>query len=115
LTDVTFKAPGGRDGGGETTRRCNGTETGAIEGVRVLCQIQIRLPDRPGSLGKVTTLLGRLGVDIHQIVVVERADGYAVDDMTVRVPGGVVRRCLAQLLEEIPGVYVQELTESGRP
>jgi ACT domain len=114
---LTCRGAGGRC---ETTRRCNSSETGATESVPVLWQIQVQLPDRPGSLGTVTTLLGRLGVDIHQIVVVERTDGYAVDDMTVRVPGEVLRRCLAQLLEEIPGVYVRELfsvepAESARP
>jgi hypothetical protein len=75
----------------------------------MLCRIQLQLPDRPGSLGTVTTLLGRLGVDIHQILVVERSIGSAVDELTVAVPGEVVRRCLGQLLEEIPGVYVREL------
>jgi ACT domain-containing protein len=75
----------------------------------MLCRIQLQLPDRPGSLGTVTTLLGRLGADIQQIVVVDRADGYAIDEMVVSVPGEVVRRSLGQLLEEVPGVSVREL------
>jgi acetolactate synthase small subunit len=75
----------------------------------MLCRIQLQLPDRPGSLGTVTTLLGRLGVDIEQIVVVDRGDGHAIDEMVVSVPGEVVRRCLGQLLEEVSGVYVREL------
>ncbi len=75
----------------------------------MLCRIQLQLPDRPGSLGTVTTLLGRLGVDIQQIVVLDRTGGHAVDEMIVAIPGEVVRRCLAQLLEEIPGVYVRQL------
>jgi acetolactate synthase small subunit len=81
----------------------------------VLCWIQLQLPDRPGSLGTVTSLLGRLGVNIHQILVVDRDGDRAVDEMTVAVPGEVVLRCLAELLEEIPGVYVQELRRLETP
>jgi acetolactate synthase small subunit len=73
------------------------------------CRIRLQLPDRPGSLGTVTCLLGRLGVDIQQILVLDRDGDRAIDEMIVAVPGDVVLRCLSELLAEIPGVYVLEL------
>lgn len=72
----------------------------------LLCRIIVRLPDRPGYLGRVTTLLGRLGVDIHQMVVVDRGTDRATDEFVAEVPGLVVYRQLADLLEEIDGVTV---------
>lgn len=74
-----------------------------------LCRIVVQLPDRPGSLGLVTTLLGRLGVDIHQMLVLERDGAHAVDEFIAMVPGAVVYRSLAELLREIHGVNVVEL------
>jgi hypothetical protein len=75
----------------------------------LLCRVLVRLPDRPGSLGRVTTLLGRLGVDIQQVVVLDRDGQAATDDFTVTVPGSVVYRCLPELLEELSGVRVLSL------
>ncbi|HLL67061.1 MAG TPA: ACT domain-containing protein [Micromonosporaceae bacterium] len=72
----------------------------------LLCRIIVRLPDRPGSLGRITTLLGRLGADIHQMLVVDRANDRATDEFIVALPGLVVYRQLADLLEEIDDVSV---------
>jgi ACT domain len=75
----------------------------------LLCRVLVRLPDRPGSLGRVTTLLGRLGVDIRQVVVLHRDGNTATDAFTVTVPGSVIYRCLPELLEDLPGVQVLSL------
>ena len=72
----------------------------------LLRQLLIELPDRPGSLGQVTTLLGRLGVDIRQMRVLSRDGAAATDEFAVAVPGPVVERSLPTLLEEIHGVRV---------
>ena len=72
----------------------------------LLRQILLELPDRPGSLGQVTTLLGRLGVDIRQMRVRGRDGTMATDEFTVAVPGTVVERTLASLLDEVEGVTV---------
>jgi acetolactate synthase small subunit len=72
----------------------------------------MQLPDRPGSLGRVTSLLGRLGVNIQQILVLDRDGDLAVDEMLIEVPGEVVYRCLAEMLEELPGVRVLQLTRA---
>lgn len=72
----------------------------------MLLQVRVRLADRPGSLGRVTWLLGALGVDIQQVVVLGRESGRAVDDFTVELPGSVSRERLVNTLQEVPGVAV---------
>jgi hypothetical protein len=71
-----------------------------------LLRVLVRLPDRPGSLGQVTTLLGRLGVDIQQVRVLARDGIAATDEFIVVVSGPVVQSCLVELLEEIDDVRV---------
>lgn len=72
----------------------------------LLRQVLVQLTDRPGSLGQVTTLLGRLGVDIRQLRVLNRDGTSATDEFVVAVPGLVIERSLAELLGEIQGVEV---------
>ncbi|MET7421722.1 ACT domain-containing protein [Dactylosporangium sp. NPDC005555] len=76
-----------------------------------LRHVIVQLPDRPGSLGQVTTLLGRLGVDIQHMRVLSRDGAVATDEFTVSVPGPVIDRSLPGLLEEIQGVQVVEMRE----
>jgi hypothetical protein len=78
----------------------------------ILRQLLVRLPDRPGSLGQVTMLLGRLGVDIHEVRVLERDGERALDEFAVDIPGVVVERCLPALLEELPGVTVETMVDA---
>jgi len=72
----------------------------------MLLQVRIRLADRPGSLGRVTWTLGVLGADIHQVVVLGRESGRAVDDITLELPRSVSRERLISALQEVPGVMV---------
>jgi predicted regulator of amino acid metabolism with ACT domain len=76
-----------------------------VLGMRLL-RVLLCLPDRPGSLGQVTTLLGRLGIDIQQVRVLARDGVVATDEFIVTVAGPVVEGCLVDLLEEIDGVRV---------
>jgi hypothetical protein len=69
-------------------------------------RLLVRLPDRPGSLGKVTTLLGRLGIDIREVRILGRDGAYATDEFVVEVPGPVLENCLIDLLEELESVHV---------
>ncbi|MFF4414206.1 ACT domain-containing protein [Streptosporangium sp. NPDC001559] len=74
---------------------------------RMLLRLRITLPDQPGSLGRVTRALGAAGADITQIVVLERGDGQAVDDVTVFWPDASPRESLTESLREVPGVVVE--------
>ena len=73
--------------------------------------LRLVLPDRPGSLGAVATALGRLGVDILAMDIVERSVGHAVDDLVVDLPPGKQPDSLITAAESVPGVRV----ESVRP
>jgi UTP:GlnB (protein PII) uridylyltransferase len=77
-----------------------------------LRHVIVELPDRPGSLGQVTTLLGRLGVDIRQMRVLGRDGEVATDEFLLSVPGTVIDRTLPELLEEITGVRVLATTQT---
>ena len=49
--------------------------------------LRVYLQDRPGSLGLLAVSLGSIGADILSLDVVERGEGYAVDDIVVEAGG----------------------------
>ncbi|EUA33943.1 putative amino acid-binding ACT domain protein [Mycobacterium xenopi 3993] len=53
--------------------------------------LRVQLVDRPGSLGSLAVALGSVGADILSLDVVERASGYAIDDLVVELPPGRCR------------------------
>ena len=69
-------------------------------------RLLVRLPDRPGSLGRVTTLLGRLGIDIREVRILTRSAAFATDEFVVAVRGPVLDACLVDLVEELDDVRV---------
>ncbi|WP_326641242.1 amino acid-binding protein [Streptosporangium sp. NBC_01755] len=73
----------------------------------MLLRLRIALPDQPGSLGKVTRVLGVAGADITQVVVLERGEGRALDDITVYWPDSAPRQTLIDGLESVPGVTIE--------
>jgi hypothetical protein len=68
--------------------------------------IRIQLPDRPGALGAVATALGKVGVDILSLDVVERRSGIAIDDLVVELPSGRLPDVLITAAESVEGVEV---------
>jgi ACT domain-containing protein len=75
----------------------------------------LTLPDQPGSLGRVTTLMGRLGIDIQQVRVLSRDGTTATDEFVVAVPGPVIEGRLVAVLEEVDGVRVLYNDPPGAP
>jgi hypothetical protein len=69
--------------------------------------LRVRLPDQPGVLGKVASALGSTGADIDSILVVDRADGYAVDDLVVSLPAGALVDRLVSAAASVRGVVVE--------
>ncbi|HEY5887611.1 MAG TPA: ACT domain-containing protein, partial [Acidimicrobiales bacterium] len=51
--------------------------------------VRVWLPDRPGALGAVASRIGGVGGDVHEIEVVDRGAGRAVDEFLVTVPEAV--------------------------
>ena len=70
-----------------------------------LFQMQISLPDRPGSLGAIASAIGSAGADIRGLVVLKSEDGRGYDDITVAVPG-TDPSDLVEVLNSIGGVEV---------
>ena len=51
----------------------------------MLARLRISVPDRPGSLGRVTSAIGSAGGDIAKVDVLESEAGRALDDVFVTV------------------------------
>lgn len=69
--------------------------------------LRVRLRDQPGVLGRVATALGSVGADIESIVVVDRAEGSAVDDLVVGLPAGALADRLVSAVSSVDGVVVE--------
>lgn len=81
----------------------------------MLLRIRVRLPDRPGSLGKVARILGAAGADVVQMTVLERDGGRALDDFTVAWPAGASIDRLIEGLGFVPGVEVEGVWPTVEP
>jgi hypothetical protein len=71
--------------------------------------LRVQLDDRPGSLGSLAVALGSVGADILSLDVVERAFGYAIDDLVVVLPPGAMPDMLITAAEEVTGVLVDSI------
>jgi len=52
-----------------------------------LFQLNVEIPDRPGSLGLLASAIGVAGGDIRALAVVKSEDGKGYDDLTIAIPG----------------------------
>lgn len=78
--------------------------------------VRVRLPDRPGSLGSVASALGGIRADINAVEIVEKSDGFAVDDFILelpqdRLPESIVTAC--QALEGVTVEWISRYPEGG--
>lgn len=80
-----------------------------LKGRKVSYLLRVQLPDRPGSLGALALALGKIGADILSLDVVERGDGYAVDDLVVDLSTGSLPDAMITAAEALPGVYVDSI------
>ncbi len=48
--------------------------------------LRVQLPDRPGSLGVVASAMGLCGADITAMEIVEKGDGWVIDDFMLTMP-----------------------------
>jgi hypothetical protein len=74
-----------------------------------LFQLNVALPDRPGSLGLLASAIGAAGGDIRALAVVKSEAGRGYDDITVAVPGSDPTDLL-NVLGSIGGVEVLSIT-----
>ena len=71
--------------------------------------LRIELVDRPGSLGSLAVALGSTGADILSLDVVDRAAGYAIDDLVIELPPGAMPDTLITAAESLRGVRVDSV------
>ena len=69
--------------------------------------MRVSLPDRPGSLGAVATALGQVGGDISAVQIVEKRDGFVVDDFIVSLPPGKLPETIVTACRNLDGVQVE--------
>jgi hypothetical protein len=81
----------------------------------VLARVRLSVPDRPGSLGKVTSAIGAVGADIVEIDVLESESGRALDDVFVRVRDLEHLARVRDRLEGMPAVSVTGLQHPAPP
>ena len=79
------------------------------KGTCVSFLLRVQLPDRPGSLGALALALGAIGADILSLDVVDRIEGYAVDDIVVDVEPGSLPDTLISAAEALDGVRVDSI------
>ena len=70
-----------------------------------LFQLNVAIPDRPGSLGLLASAIGAAGGDIRALAVVKSEDGKGYDYITVAIPGNYATDLL-NVLGAIGGVEV---------
>lgn len=71
--------------------------------------LRVELEDRPGSLGSLAVALGSVGADILSLDVVERGQGFAIDDLVVDLPNGSMPDMLISAAEALRGVRVDSI------
>lgn len=71
--------------------------------------LRVVLPDRPGLLGALASVLGQAGADILSVDVVDRADGRATDDIVLEVPPDHLADSLVSAALQVPGVSVESI------
>lgn len=81
----------------------------------MLARVRISVPDRPGSLGAVTSAIGAAGADIRKIDVLESGAGRALDDVFVSVRDPAQLAVLRVRLEAMVGVTVTGVQHPAPP
>ncbi len=81
----------------------------------MLARLRISLPDRPGSLGRVTTTLGTAGADIASVDVLQSESGRALDDVFVAVRDADHLESATRAVDTLAGVTVLAVQRSVPP
>ena len=79
--------------------------------------VRVALPDRPGALGAVASRIGSVRGDVVGVEIVERGDGYAIDEFVVELPEEENVPLLLAEIAEVDGASVEvvhPLSEAAR-
>jgi hypothetical protein len=81
----------------------------------VLVRLRISVPDRPGSLGRVTSAIGSAGGDIAKVDVLESEAGRALDDVFVTVRDAAHLGRLTGTVGALAGVVIVGVQSPAPP
>lgn len=81
----------------------------------MLARLRISVPDRPGSLGRVTSAIGSAGGDIAKVDVLESEAGRALDDVFVQVRDTAHLDRLARTVGLLAGVVIHGVQHPAPP
>ena len=81
----------------------------------MLARVRISVPDRPGSLGTVTSAIGVAGADIVKVDVLENESGRALDDVFVEVRDQAHLAQIRARLDALVGVRVTGVQQPAPP
>jgi hypothetical protein len=81
----------------------------------VLARLRISVPDRPGSLGRVTSAIGAAGGDIAKVDVLESEAGRALDDVFVQVRDTAHLDRLRRTVQSLAGVTINGVQSPAPP
>jgi hypothetical protein len=68
--------------------------------------LRVEIPDVPGSLGRLASAIGDAGGDIDAIEIVEKRDGFAVDDVLLEMSPGTMPDSVVSACGTLDGVSV---------
>lgn len=71
--------------------------------------IRLWLADRPGALGAVASRIGAVRADVVSIDIIERAEGRALDELTVDLADVSLLNLLVAEIEQVDGVQVAHI------
>src|SRR5947207_2063966 len=74
--------------------------------------LRVRLPDRPGALGAVTSRIGAVRGDVVGFEIVDRDEGRAVDDIVISLDEAHLELLLAEI-SQVDGADVVELRRAS--
>lgn len=81
----------------------------------MLARLRISVPDRPGSLGRVTSAIGSAGGDIAKVNVLESEAGRALDDVFVTVRDVAHLSRLTRTVGALAGIIIQGVQHPAPP
>ena len=81
----------------------------------MLARLRISVPDRPGSLGRVTSAIGAAGGDIAKVDVLESEAGRALDDVFVQVRDTAHLDRLCRTVQSLAGVTINGVQHPAPP
>lgn len=76
--------------------------------------MRVSVPDRPGTLGGMATALSQHGANIVTLDVIDRDEGFAIDDLIVEAHEGL-GEALRHAAERVPGAIVEAIRPLSSP